>query len=153
MRLAFTLLISLQFLIILLHDLVEVRGWSHSSQMAAVLGKPKLWMATLINAIFPGVAMAFALRFWGRSIPAFVNRYWLIYCAVTIVSAIAMWYLPYFLGASAQKKDQYRQFYAGTHQLLPARGDNPRPNLLHILFHGVFVATFCLAVLLNIHCS
>jgi hypothetical protein len=151
MRFAFTLLISLQFLIILLHDLVEVRGWSHSSQMAAVLGKPKLWMATLINAIFPGVAAAFALRFWDRPIPAFVNRYWLIYCAVTIVSAIAMWYLPYFLGASAQKKDHYRRFYAGTHQLLPARGDNPRPNLLHILFHGVFVATFCLAVLLNIH--
>lgn len=151
MRLAFTLLISLQFLIILSHDLVEVRGWSHSSQMAAALGKPKLWMATLINAVFPGVAMAFALRFWSRPIPAFVERYWLIYCAVTIVSAIAMWYLPYFLGASEKKKDEYQRFYDGTRQLLPARGDNPRPNLLHILFHGVFVATFCLAVLLNIH--
>lgn len=149
MQTAFTILIFLQFLIILLHDLVEVPGWSHTSQMQAVLGKRKLWTATLINSIFPGVAVAFAFYFWNLPRPVFVSRYWLIYCTVTAVSAIAMWYLPYFLGATEKKKDEYRRLYAGTRQILPARGDNPRPNLLHVLFHIVFVATLFLALFLH----
>lgn len=64
-----------------------------------------------------------------------------------------MWYLPYFFGASEQKQGEYRKFYQGTRQVLPARGDNPRPNLLHVLFHVVFVITFCLALLMNIRGS
>src|SRR5580658_5284379 len=60
MQAAFTILISLQFLIILLHDLVEIPGWSHTSQIQAVLGKHKLWAATLANSVFPGIAAAFA---------------------------------------------------------------------------------------------
>ena len=149
MQTAFAMLISLQFLIILLHDLVEIPGWSHSSQVQAVLGKQKLWAATLINSIFPGIAAAFAWYFWNRQRPAYVDRYWLIYCAVTLLSAVAMWYLPYFLGASDAKKNEYQRFYAGTHQILPARGNNPRPNLLHVIFHVVFAATLSLAFLIN----
>jgi hypothetical protein len=143
---AFTLLISVQFLITLLHDLVEVPGWTHTSQVQAVLGKGKLWAATLINSIFPGVAMAFALYFWHRPRPAYVSQYWLIYCAVSVLSAIGMWYWPYFLGASEKTKDEYRQFYAGTYQVLPSRGDNPRPNVLHLLIHVVYAATLLLAI-------
>ena len=67
---AFTLLISLQFLIILLHDLVEVPGWSHTSQMQAVLGKRKLWLMTVANSVLPGIAVAFAWYFWNRPRPA-----------------------------------------------------------------------------------
>src|SRR5450755_909972 len=149
MQAAFTALISLQFLIILLHDLVEVPGWSHTSQLQAVHGKRRLWMATLINSIFPGTAAAFAFYFWGRPKPLFVSRYWMIYCAITALSVIVMWYLPYYLGASAKKKDEYRRFYAGTRQILPARGDNPRSNLLHLLFHIVVGATLILALLIH----
>jgi Na+/melibiose symporter-like transporter len=141
----FTFLIALQFLVILCHDLVEIPGWAHTSQMRAVLGRLKLWLATLANSIFPGIAVAFAFRYWNRSKPAFVERYWLIYCAVTVASAIAMWYVPYFWGASSEKKEEYQRYYAGTHQLLPPRGDNPRPNLLHLIFHVLFLATFFLA--------
>ena len=148
---AFTLLISLQFLIILLHDLVEIPGWSHTSQMQAVLGKRKLWSITLANSVFPGVAVAFAWYFWNRPRPAYVDRYWLIYCAVTLLSAVAMWYLPYFLGASEAKKDEYLRFYSGTRQILPPRGNNPRPNLLHVIFHVVFVGTLSLAALIDTH--
>lgn len=149
MQTAFALLISLQFLIVLLHDLVEIPGWSHTSQMQAVLGKRKLWSITLANSIFPGVAVAFAWYFWNRPSPAYVDRYWLIYCSVTFLSAVAMWYLPYLLGASEAKKDEYRKFYAGTRQILPPRGSNPRPNLLHVVFHIVFVTTLSLALLIN----
>jgi hypothetical protein len=41
--------------------------------------------------------------------------------------------------------------YAGTRQILPERGDNPRPNLFHVGIHGLFAVNFCLAVALRFH--
>jgi hypothetical protein len=59
-----------------------------------------------------------------------------------------MWYFPYFLGAAEKTKLEYARMYAGTRHVLPARGDNPRPNLLHLCFHVLFVVNFGLALLL-----
>jgi hypothetical protein len=151
MQATFALLISLQFLIVAIHDLVDVPGWSHTSQMQAAIGRRKLYVVTFFNSLFPALAVAFVLYFWSRPKPHFVTQYWIIYCAITVLSAIAMWYLPYVLGATEKMKDEYKKFYAGTHQILPARGDNPRPNLLHVLFHGVFVATLIFAFLMKTH--
>jgi len=114
-----------------------------------MIGKRKLWLITLVNAIFPGVAVAFAVYFWNRPKPEFVADYWIIYCAVTLASAITMWYVPYFLGTSEERKRDYSSMYAGTRQVLPARGDNPRPNLLHVCFHALFVVTFLLALVVR----
>jgi len=60
-----------------------------------------------------------------------------------------MWYIPYLFGASEQKRRDYEQMYAGTRHILPPRGDNPRPNLLHICFHILFVTTLVLAIALR----
>ena len=141
----FTCLITLQFALIVSHDLVDIPGWVHGSQVQAVIGRRKVWLATLINAIFPGTAAGFAIYFWGRPKPWFVPNYWLVYCAITLLSAIAMWYIPYLRGASERQKREYGSMYAGTRHILPARGDNPRPNLFHIGLHVLFVANFCLA--------
>ncbi len=145
----FTFLITLQFVVVVLHDLVDVRGWTHGSQIQATVGRRKLWLATLVNAIFPGLAVAFALWFWSRPKPGFVTNNWIIYCAVTLASAVAMWYLPYFLGATEERKLDYSRMYAGTRQVLPPRGDNPRPNLLHVCFHILFVVNFFLVLVLR----
>lgn len=136
-------------MVVALHDLVDVRGWTHGSQVQATVGRRKLWLATLINAMFPGLAVAFALWFWNRPKPGFVTNYWIIYCAVTLASAVAMWYLPYFFGTTAERKLDYSRMYAGTRQVLPPRGDNPRPNLLHVCFHILFVVNFFLVLVLR----
>jgi hypothetical protein len=60
-----------------------------------------------------------------------------------------MWWLPYFFGASEETKRRYAAMYAGTRQLLPARGDNPRPNALHLAFHALFVLNLGLALWLR----
>jgi hypothetical protein len=83
-------LITLQFVLVVFHDLVDISGWTQGTQVRSIVGPRTLWIATLINAIFPGVAVAFAIYFWNRPRPGFVTRYWLAYCAVTVVSAIAM---------------------------------------------------------------
>jgi hypothetical protein len=149
----FTVLIALQFLIIVLHDWLEIPGWTHGRQVQAVVGRSKLMIATLVNAIFPGAAVALALWFWGKLLPHFAGNYWVIYCGITVLSATAMWYVPYFLGADEKKKLEYSRMYAGTRHILPARGENPRPNLLHLFFHLLFVSNFAIAVMIRLRSS
>lgn len=145
----FTCLISLQFVIIACHDLIDIPGWIHGSQVQALIGRRKVWLATLANSVFPGIAVGFALYFWNRPKPAFVPNYWIIYCTVALVSAVGMWYIPYLRGASEKQKSEYLKMYAGTRHILPPRGDNPRPNLFHIGIHVLFVLNFSLALMLR----
>lgn len=145
----FTCLITLQFIVVASHDLVDIPGWTRGSQVQAIIGPRKLWLITLVNSIFPGLAVAFASYFWNSPKPAFVSAYWILYCAVALASAIAMWYVPYFFGTTEERKREYSRMYAGTRQILPARGDNPRPNLLHVCFHALFVINFFLALALR----
>jgi hypothetical protein len=63
MEALFTFLIAVQFLVVVVHDLIDIPGWTHGSQVQAVVGRNKLLWATLINALFPGAAVALAVRF------------------------------------------------------------------------------------------
>jgi hypothetical protein len=147
----FTCLITLQFAIIVSHDLIDIPGWVHGSQVQTLIGRRKVWLATLANSIFPGLAVGFAIYFWNRPKPGFVPNYWLIYCSIALLSAVGMWYIPYLRGASEKQKSEYLQMYEGTRHLLPRRGDNPRPNLFHIGIHALFVVNLSLAVYLRFH--
>jgi len=120
------------------------------SQVQAVVGRRKLLLASLINAVFPGAAVALAILYWNRPAPPLVPDYWIVYCAVTVASAIGLWYIPYLLGTSEEKKRDYGRMYAGTRHVLPPRGDNPRPNLLHVCFHALFAVNLILAVLIRL---
>ena len=149
MQTLFSCLITLQFVVVISHDLVDIPGWTHGAQVRALVGPRKLWLITLVNGIFPGIAAGLAIYFWNRPKPPLVEDYWVVYCAVTLASAIAMWYLPYLLGTTEERKRDYSRMYAGTRQVLPPRGDNPRPNLLHLCFHALFVVNFALVLYLR----
>ena len=47
MQTLFTLLICLQFLVVMLHDLVDIPGWNHGSQVKAVVGPTKYWIGAM----------------------------------------------------------------------------------------------------------
>lgn len=145
----FSCLIILQFVAVTTHDWIDIPGWITGSQVQAVVGRRKLMLASLINAIFPGVAVALAIIYWNRTAPRLVPDYWILYCAVTVASAIGMWYFPYLRGTSEEQKRSYGQMYAGTRHVLPPRGDNPRPNLMHICFHVLFAVNLILAILIR----
>ena len=140
----------LQFIVVVSHDWLEIPGWTHGRRVQAVIGRSKLLWATAINALFPGLAVVFALWFWGKPQPRFVGTYWVVYCAVTLLSAVTMWYVSYLFGAGEKKKLEYSRMYAGTKHIFPARGDNPRPNLLHVFFHILFVVNFALALMIRL---
>ena len=145
----FTVLIWLQFLVVALHDWVNIPGWTHGRQVAAAVGRNKMLIGTLINGAFPGLAGVYAFHYWRAPKPAFVLDYWVVYCAVTVIWAIAAWWVPYFRGADEATKQLYSKMYGGTRQVLPPRGDNPRPNLLHLYFHALFLINVALAVALR----
>jgi hypothetical protein len=145
----FTVLIVLQFLVVALHDWVDIPGWTHGRQVRSAIGRNKMLAGTLINCLFPGLAAGFAIYYCNRPIkPASVLDYWLIYCAITVIGAITSWWIPYFRGADEKTKQLYLKMYAGTRHVLPPRGDNPRPNLLHLYFHALFIVNLVLATTL-----
>jgi len=90
MQILFTFLITLQFVVVISHDLVDIPGWTHGAQVRSLVGPRKLWLITLVNGLFPGLAAGLAIYFWKRPTPALVEDYWVVYCAVTLASAIAM---------------------------------------------------------------
>jgi len=151
MMTVFVFLIVAQFAITASHDLLDIPGWNHGSQVKAYLGKRKIWIATLINSIFPAIAVGLAVYFWHRSTPRLAPDYWLVYCGISLLSAIGMWYIPYWRGASEKTKRAYHAMYAGTRYILPARGDNPRPNVFHMGLHVLYVTTFCVALAIWLH--
>jgi|SRR5579862_5995285 len=146
----FTLLVALEFLFMALHDLVDIPGWTHGRQVRAAIGPIKAVIGTLVNAIFPGLALYFAIRYWHRVPPVYVLNYWLVYSIIVVMGAIQSWWIPYFFGTDEKTKQLYAAMYAGTRQVLPAHGDNPRPNLLHLYFHALGVSTLVLAVVLRL---
>jgi len=150
LKMVFAVLLGVQFLIVALHDLVDIRGWVHGSQVRAVIGRRKAILATAINALFPGVAVVLAFAALFGPVPRFAAPYPLVYCAITVISAIAMWYVPYWFGTDEKTAREYEAMYAGTLQVLPARGGNPRPNLAHLCFHALFAANLGIATALAV---
>jgi hypothetical protein len=145
----FTFLITAQFLVGVLHDWLHIPGWTHGRQVYAALGPAKMWLSTAVNGLLPGLAVGFALSYWQRPKPSFVLTYWLVYCTVTVAGAMQAWWIPYFRGTDEKTKEMYAKMYEGTIQVLPAHGNNPRPNLLHLFFHSLFLTTLTLSVILR----
>ena len=52
---------------------------------------------------------------------------------------IATWFVPYVFGASPKWQDIYSRVQARTLMVLP-RGDNPTPNLEHLILMGLTIA-------------
>ena len=78
MEVWFACLITLQFFVIVSHDWVNIPGWAHGRQVQEVVGRRKLGVATMIGAVFPGMAAGSALYFWNRRPPNGVVDYWVI---------------------------------------------------------------------------
>ncbi len=147
MNLIFTCLIIAQFIVVAAHDWIDIPGIVCGSQMQAAIGRRKLAWATAINCLFPGYAVALAIRFFDAPKPDYALRYWLMYTGITMGSAFIMWWVPYLFGASAKHRELYGKMYAGTRFILPARRGDRGPNLLHLCFHALFLSTFILALM------
>jgi hypothetical protein len=142
----FTWLIVAQFVVVAAHDWIEIPGLVSGRQVQAIIGRRRLAVATVINSLFPAVAVLFAVRFAHEPPPGYAQQYWLVYTAITVVSAFSMWWIPYLFGPSQDHRNLYGKLYRGTWFVLPERGGDRGPNLVHLVFHALFVSTFVLAL-------
>ena len=142
----FAILLILGSLMGGLHDWIDVPGWTNGQQIRAALGMKKMLIGTAVNGLFPGLVAALAIYYWDTPAPSSVRSLWVVYCAVGVVGAITMWWIPYFRGTDQKTKDFYSKMCAGTIQVLPPHGDNPRPNLFHVVLHAVGATSLILAL-------
>lgn len=144
----FTVLLVLQFVMNSFHDWIDIPGWIHGKQVRATIGVTKTIIGTAVNSLFPASAAAVAIYYWQRPAPTGARIYWLIYCAVVVLGAIGMWWIPCFRGTDQKTRDLYSKMYAGTRQVLPPHGDNPRPNVFHLFLHALGATNLILAAVL-----
>ena len=107
----FTYLLIVQFLIVALHDWLNIPGWTHGRQVQAAIGPTKMIVGTAINAILPGVAVFLALRYWHQPVPLGARIYWVAYCALTGLGALTSWWIPYFRGTDEKTTQLYKKMY------------------------------------------
>ena len=55
----FGALIVIQFVVVVLHDWLDIPGWNYGSQVQAAIGRRTLLIATIINGVFPATAVVF----------------------------------------------------------------------------------------------
>ena len=55
----FATLIIVQFIVVALHDWVDIPGWTHSKQVQTAQGRWRFLLITLAKCVFPGLAVAF----------------------------------------------------------------------------------------------
>jgi hypothetical protein len=74
MQITFSTLIVVQFLVVTLHDWLDIPGWTHGKKVQAAVGRRKFFLVTLVNAIFPGLAVVFIFLYRHGPRPMFVTK-------------------------------------------------------------------------------
>ncbi len=67
--------------------------------------------------------------------------YGVFYYFILFLEEIRVWWVPYLFGPSKAWREAYDRIHAGTIKVLPARGDNPVPNLEHTILHALTLVT------------
>ena len=60
-------------------------------------------------------------------------RFGAVFYFILIACEIATWFIPYFFGASPKWQEIFSRVQGRTIMLIPRRGQNPTPNLEHLI--------------------
>lgn len=64
-----------------------------------------------------------------------------VYYFALFAEELRVWWIPYLFGASPACQEAYERIHSRTITVLPARGNNPVPNLEHTILHGLTLLT------------
>ena len=68
-------------------------------------------------------------------------KFGVVYYFILLAVECATWWAPYFLGPSPKGLEAYNRIHRQTITPLPRRGDNPAPNLEHLILMVLTVLT------------
>jgi hypothetical protein len=71
----------------------------------------------------------------------FLMKYGVVYYFVLFSVECATWWAPYFLGPSPKGLECYNRIHRQTITWVPRRGDNPAPNLEHLILMALTLLT------------
>jgi len=67
--------------------------------------------------------------------------YGVVYYFVLFAEELRVWWVPYLFGASKTWQAAYDRLHSQTIKVLPARGQNPIPNLEHLILNVLTLVT------------
>ncbi|MBI3723376.1 hypothetical protein HY251_05400 [bacterium] len=147
---AFVITMSVQTLYLLLHDLISLPPLNDLVGLRARTSRRARLLVTAGNTLPSAAVLLFAIPYMHQPKPVGVLTLFGLYFALLFSLVFQAWYRPYFFGATAEEKRAWQEEYGHTHVLLPARGDNPRPNTMHLILHVLFLANGVLAALASL---
>lgn len=76
--------------------------------------------------------------------PSLIGVLWaMIGSYLYLLGHLNAWWRPYFFGASAKEQQDYLRLFQRTYKILPPIGNNPIPDVEHIVL-GLIVVGMCL---------
>ena len=142
----FVITLVLQTLHLICQDWLDLFPFNDIARLRETISPSNRLLVIAGNSVPSLIALGLALFYLGRATPLGVGLYWIAYFGSVVVLMYTMWYRPYFFGASAEQRQEVAYAYGRTYQLLPPRGQNPRPNTFHIVLHGLFLINAVLGI-------
>jgi hypothetical protein len=104
------------------------------------------WQEKALECTVNGVLMSLAPVGFAFGIRAMM-WFGVVYYLVLFAEELRVWWVPYLFGSTARWKSVYDRMHSATIKVLPARGDNPVPNLEHTILHALTAITASVTLL------
>ena len=125
-------------LFLLLHDWIDIYPLNDLATFNKHCSLRNKILMTVFNTPFFIIYTAILLCYWSTPLSWYGMTYLIICNVLFSIGIICSWWAPYLFGWPVEQTKELRETHGTTHTFLPAIGNNPIPNTLHIIFHLVF---------------
>jgi hypothetical protein len=130
---------SLITLFLLLHDWIDIYPLNDLETFNKHCSLRNKILMTIINTPFFIIYTGILVYYWATPIPLYAHAYLIMCNVLFLIGIIFSWWLPYFFGRPISQVKELHETHGTTHTFLPAIGNNPTPDTLHVIFHLVFI--------------
>jgi len=125
-------------LFLLLHDWINIYPLNDLTTFNKHCSLRNKIVMTCVNTPFFIIYTTTLLYYWATPFSWYAKIYLIICNALFSIGIMFSWWLPYFFGWPTEQTKELRETHSSTHTFLPAIGNNPIPNTLHVIFHLIF---------------
>ncbi len=134
-----------------LHDWISIPPLNDIPALRKNHSIPGLIFATMMSTglVLIPLAITIAYRKYDP-FPLYPAALLELFYMMLTYETLKAWWFPYFFGSTSAYKEKFAKF-KNTHTFLPRRGDNVRPNTLHVFLHLQIWACLIYSLYLVIH--
>lgn len=126
-------------LFLALHDWINIYPLNDLETFNKYCSLRNKILMTIINTPFFIIYTILILYYWSAPMPWYAQAYLIVCNLLFLTGIIFSWWLPYFCGFPITQAQELHKSHGTTHTFLPAIGNNPIPNTLHVIFHAIFI--------------